>query len=53
VVIRLVDGGHCEHTRLFENLSITHRLIQSGWLKGSRVAGFAVVAVEWQALQYW
>ena len=43
---RIVDGGHYEHTEAIS----TQGLIQSEWLKSSRVAGFAAVAavaVEW------
>ena len=44
--------GRRRSLRAHRGLS-TQGLIQSGWLQGSRVAGFAAVAVGWQALQQW
>ena len=49
MVSRIVAGGHYEHTGAVS----TQGLIQSEWLKGSRVAGFAAVAVVLQEWQQW
>ena len=51
MVSRIVDGGHYEHAGV--TVISTQGLIQSEWLKGSRVAGFAAVAVVLQEWQQW